>query len=328
MPLMRPELHHIIDSLLPRAGSRPELGQFYDMLRDYPARGGKGLRSELLLASARAHGGSPESEGARTLAAALELFQNWVLIHDDIADDSEERRGQPALHRLHGVPLALNAGDALHVYMWELVLRAGVPGAAEHFLGMVHRTAEGQHLDLSWTAENRWDLLEADYLQMVELKTAHYTVVAPLSLGALAAGQTPSPHFVAAGLKLGAAFQIRDDVLNFSHSGAYGKERGGDLWEGKRTLIALAWLQEATSEQRGAFLEQMTRPRADKDPAAMAELTETLASSAALLRAQEKAEALAREGLELLQSALAPLPDQQAATKMLALLRGVVNRSS
>lgn len=317
---MRPELYAIIDETLPRGG-RPELAAFYAMLRDYPGRGGKGLRSELLLASARAHGLQPGGgwERALTLAAALELFQNWALVHDDITDDSNERRGRPALHRLHGVPLALNAGDALHAYMWALVRRAGVPGAAERFERMVHRTAEGQHLDLSWTAHNRWDLTEADYLEMVRLKTAHYTVVAPLELGALAAGVQPHPVFREAGLLLGAAFQIRDDVLNLVGGAAYGKEIGGDLWEGKRTLIVLAWLREASPEQRAGFLEQMTRARTDKDPARLSEILGWLQSSRALQAAQDQARSLGEQGLSLLAGAL-------PGSEVLRLLRSVAER--
>lgn len=95
---MRPDLLDRVLSLLPARSKRPELQLLFDMLRDYPQRGGKGIRSELLLASARAHGVTPGSErweGALWLAAALEMFQNWVLIHDDIEDDSEERRGDP-----------------------------------------------------------------------------------------------------------------------------------------------------------------------------------------------------------------------------------------
>jgi geranylgeranyl diphosphate synthase, type II len=136
----------------------PDLERFYALLRDYPARGGKRLRGRFVLAACAAHGGDP----ARALApaAALELFQNWVLVHDDIEDDSEERRA-PALHRTVGVPVALNVGDAMHVYMWQALLAlrgdAGFDADAirDEFVRVIHRTAEGQHLDLAWVAEGR-----------------------------------------------------------------------------------------------------------------------------------------------------------------------------
>ncbi|WP_102126942.1 polyprenyl synthetase family protein [Deinococcus planocerae] len=329
---MRPDLLDRVLSLLPARGGRPELQLLYDMLRDYPGRGGKGIRSDLLLASARAHGVTPDSErreGALWLAAALELFQNWVLIHDDIEDDSEERRGRPALHRLHGVPLAINAGDALHAYMWAAVHRAGVPGAVEEFLAMIHRTAEGQHLDLAWVEHREWNLREADYLEMVRLKTAHYTVVVPLRLGALAAGATPAEAFTPAGLALGAAFQIRDDVLNLAgDSLKYGKEIGGDLLEGKRTLIVLHWLARAPEEQKRVFLDQMRRNRPDKDPEAIADIHRWLLESGSVRYAQDYADAQAREGLRLLEEALRDAPDQAAARELVNGVRELATREA
>ena len=329
---MRDELLSRVLSLLPTGGDRPELRAYADMLRDYPTRGGKGIRSELLLASARAHGaapGTPAYEGALWLAAALELFQNWVLIHDDIEDDSEERRGKPALHRLHGVPLAINAGDALHIYMWEAVLRAGVPGAMPEFLHMIHRTAEGQHLDLSWVEHREWSLHAQDYVQMVELKTAHYTVISPLRLGAMAAGVSPDPAFTAAGLALGTAFQIRDDVLNLAGDPAkYGKEIGGDLLEGKRTMIVLRWLEDAPQEQRHVFLEQMRRGRTDKDVAVIADIHSWLLASGCVTQAQDYAHAQAARGLALLEDAFRDAADPQAAGQLLAVLRDLATREA
>ncbi|MPY66208.1 polyprenyl synthetase family protein [Deinococcus sp. SDU3-2] len=333
---MHPDLLTRVLSLLPppqpEEATRPELAHFHAMLRDYPQRGGKGIRSALLLASARAHGarpGTPAWEGALWLAAGLELFQNWVLIHDDIEDDSEERRGQPALHRLHGVPLAINAGDALHAYMWAAVHRAGVPGGMEEFLAMIHRTAEGQHLDLSWVESGEWALTGADYLEMVRLKTAHYTVVVPLRLGALSAGHPPDERLTLAGLKLGAAFQIRDDVLNLLGDAAqYGKEIGGDLLEGKRTLIVLHWLETAPADQKALFLEQMARPRADKDADAVAQIHRWLLESGSVTHAQAHADAEAREGLALLEEALAEAPDPQAARELLDTVRGLATREA
>lgn len=329
---MRPDLLSRVLSLLPESGTRPEYQQYYDMLRDYPRRGGKGIRSELLLASARAHGvtvDTPQWEAALWLAAALELFQNWVLIHDDIEDDSEERRGKPALHRLHGVPLAINAGDALHAYMWAAVHKADVPGTMPEFLNMIHHTAQGQHLDLCWVEGRRWDLVEDDYLEMVRQKTAYYTVVIPLRLGALAAGVTPSEQFTPAGLALGAAFQIRDDVLNLAGDAArYGKEIGGDLLEGKRTMIVLHWLRNAPGAQRQAFLKQMGLNRPDKDARTIADIHRWLLDSGSVAYAQEYAHAQAEQGLALLSEAFAEAPGQQAAGELLAAMRELATRDA
>ncbi|SEI72702.1 geranylgeranyl diphosphate synthase, type II [Deinococcus reticulitermitis] len=327
---MRSDLLSRVLSLLPDQSETPELTRFYTLMRDYPQRGGKGIRSELLLASARAHGlreGGPGWEGALWLAASLELFQNWVLIHDDIEDDSEERRGRPALHRICGLPVALNVGDALHAYMWAAVGRAGVPGAFEEFLQMIHRTAEGQHLDLAWVEGREWNLREADYLKMVQLKTAHYTVIVPLRLGALAAGAEPRETFTPAGLALGTAFQIRDDVLNLAGDPhKYGKEIGGDLLEGKRTLIVLHWLARAPEEQRVVFLDQMRRDRADKDPAVTAQIHRWLLEGGSVAYAQDYAQRQAQEGLKLLEQSLATAPDPQAAAELVGGVRELATR--
>ena len=329
---MRPELLQRIRTLLPEHHPRPEIELLYRMMRDYPERGGKGVRSELLLLSAQAHGvavGGAEWESALWLAATLELFQNWVLIHDDIADDSEERRGQPALHRQYGVPLALNTGDALHAYMWGALLKAGVPQAYPEILSMIHRTAEGQHLDLAWVQHGQWNLNAADYLDMVRLKTAYYTVVIPLQLGAIVAGVQPDRRFEEAGIALGAAFQIRDDVLNLiGDASAYGKEIGGDLLEGKRTLIVLRWLETATVQQRQTFLTEMAKPRQDKRPEVIHQLLTWLQGSGAVQEAQQVADTQAERGLTLLEQALQNAPDRQAAQTILALAEGLAKRQA
>ena len=331
---MRPDLAALVHQLLPdpAAPARPELQLLSRMMLAYPMRGGKGIRSELLLLAAQAYGVQPGTaawERALWLGVTLELFQNWVLIHDDIADDSEERRGQPALHRQYGVPLALNAGDALHAYMWAALLRAELPAAYPEILSMIHRTAEGQHLDLAWVEEQEWNLTPADYLEMVRLKTAYYTVVVPLRLGALAGGAAPHPLFEEAGVALGAAFQIRDDVLNLIGDAArYGKEIGGDLLEGKRTLILLRWLQDAPPQQRASVLATMKLPRSAKDPAAVAQLLGWLRDSGAVQQAQQLADEQAEQGLALLTRALQDAPGQAAAARLLSLMSGLARREA
>lgn len=329
---MRPELLTLLLSLLP-SHQRPELQQLDAMLRDYPLRGGKGLRSELLLLSAQAYGltpAGPHWDAAQWLAVTLELFQNWVLIHDDIADDSDQRRGLPALHREYGVALALNAGDALHAYMWaavERAMQAGCHAAFTEVLQMVHRTAEGQHLDLTWVQAGQWALTEEDYLEMVRLKTAWYTVIMPLRLGALAAGHTPPAQFEAAGLALGAAFQIRDDVLNLQGDEAlYGKEIGGDLLEGKRTLMTLHWLAQAGEGQRQYFLEMMALPRPAKTAEQLATVLGWLRQSGSLDYAQRYAQQEGERGLALLREALAGAPQPRFADQILQLVEGYVTR--
>lgn len=305
--------------------------QYQALLRDYPARGGKMLRGLLAVYAGLAHGAPWEA--ALLTGTALELFQNWVLVHDDIEDGSEERRNRPALHRLYPMPLALNAGDALHGEMWGLLWRGVHEGLLEpavlgEFYEVVRRTAYGQHLDLLWTLSGRLDLTPEDYFRMVEHKAAYYTAVAPLRLGALLTGKTPPALYEEAGLKLGVAFQIVDDVLNLEGSEAYGKERAGDLYEGKRTLILLRFLREAPAEDRVRAEALLRLPREAKPEAEVRWLWERLLESGAVAWAKEVAHRLLAEGQKALLPALESLPNGEAASLLQGLLAALVERQA
>lgn len=312
-----------------------ELTRFLDLMRDYPNRPGKTLRGRLLLLSSQAHGaaGGSGAASARTLAEALELFQNWVLVHDDIEDGSEERRGQPALHRLTGMPLALNVGDAMHVAMWQHL--HGLPqdapfraAALTEFGRMIMRTAAGQHLDLAWVQARRFDVTQADYLTMVSLKTAYYTVIAPLRLGAICASVTPSSLLEAAGLELGVAFQIRDDVLNLTPGAELGKEFAGDLYEGKRTLMLAHLLAQAPAAERAQVIRLLDQPRHQKQPAEMEQVLQLMQRHGSVEYAQEYAERRLQRGIQLLDEALAPLPNHAAVAAIHALVAELAARAS
>lgn len=310
-----------------------ELSDFLDLLRAYPRRPGKTLRGQLVVLAARAHG-AEDDDGAMVLAEALELFQNWVLVHDDIEDDSEERRGEPALHRQVGMPVALNVGDAMHLLMWRHLqsLPRGTAlsraDAVAEFSEMIFRTAAGQHLDLAWVDQGRFDVSESDYLAMVGLKTAYYTVVSPLRLGAACAGAAPAEGFEAAGLELGAAFQIRDDVLNLTPGAVHGKEFAGDLYEGKRTLVLAHLMAHATPAERELVITALSRPRASKVPAEIDAVLTLIDDHGSLRYAQLEAESRLRRGLAQLEAALAPLEHRAHVERLLALLAGLAARSS
>ena len=321
-------------ALLPSTHADPDLARFVAAMRDYPERGGKRVRGKLVLASTAAHGGDVGS--ALSVAAALELFQNWVLVHDDIEDDSEERRGAPALHRKVGVPIALNVGDAMHVYMWDCLIglrsRPGFDADAirSEFSWMIHRTAEGQHLDLTWVAERRFDVSEDAYLAMVVRKTAAYTVVSPLRLGAHASAVAAHPALEGIGERLGAAFQIRDDVLNLSPSegGVYGKEFAGDLFEAKRTLILAHALAHAREDEVEEAVARLAPPREERRADDVEWLLALIGRYGSLRYAQERAEALATEALGELAEVLHALPGREAADALMAELRLLTKRHS
>jgi geranylgeranyl diphosphate synthase type II len=243
----------------------------YDLLADYPHRGGKMMRPSLCIATARAFGASLD-EALRT-AVAIELLHNALLIHDDIEDGSEERRGHPTLHRLHGVPLALHAGDALTLMsLRPLIENRQALGPRltmrifEETERMARESAEGQALDLGWRQENMTNLSDADYLEMVLKKTCWLGTIYPSRVGALIGSRDSLDldPFIRFGFFVGAAFQIQDDILNLVAEPAYGKERDGDLWEGKRTLMLIRLLSEATPDEREQIVRMLALPREER----------------------------------------------------------------
>ena len=259
----------ILQEILPKGSPVPEIDLLYRMLRDYPQRPSKGMRALLCVSACKGFGG--KEEDALLTAACLEIFQHWILIHDDIEDGSEMRRGSPTLHKKYDWRLALNAGDGLHAAMWGALLgnRTRLSDdktlrLMEEFYRMVSKTTEGQHIELGWVIQNKWDLTEADYFMMVAHKTSWYTAIGPMRLGGVVGGADNASlkTLVDAGEKLGIGFQIHDDILNLSgDESKYGKEIGDDLLEGKRTLMLIRLLSLCTYGERAKVRRIFELPR-------------------------------------------------------------------
>src|SRR5580658_10077221 len=231
----------------------------YDLVADYPERGGKMMRPSLCIATARAFGARLE-----------EALLTALLIHDDTQDESEERRGRPTLHVLHGVPLALNAGDMLSLMSLKpLIQNRELIGdhltlrIIEETERMAHECAEGQALELGWRRDNTSALEDEDYLEMVLKKTCWLATIYPIRVGALI-GSRDSVNlddFGPFAFLLGATFQIQDDLLNLVAEGSYGKELNGDIWEGKRTLMLIRLFREADVDERSQLSHLMSLAR-------------------------------------------------------------------
>jgi geranylgeranyl diphosphate synthase, type II len=242
------------------------------LVADYPARGGKAIRPALCLATCEAFGGRLTE--ALPSAVAIEFLHNAFLVHDDIEDGSQLRRGTATLHDSHGLPLALNAGDALMV-LAQRALGANVErlGAriaalvANEFSVMAYQTIQGQATELGWIRDGVVDLTSDDYLELVMRKTCWYTTVHPMRVGALIGSWASADldALVRFGFLLGAAFQIRDDLLNLVGCElTYGKEVLGDLVEGKRTLMLMHLLQHARVSERDRVVAFVRRPRSER----------------------------------------------------------------
>jgi geranylgeranyl diphosphate synthase type II len=250
--------------------SKEPYKELYSIQKDYPLRGGKRFRPALLLLCAEWFGASYED--ALPSAVALELFHNFALIHDDIEDSSLFRRGKPTLHHLHGIPLAINAGDSLFGMVYEILLtnraRFGDQKALD-IIGLFNQvfraTFEGQAYDIGWVANNYFPSRE-EYFEMIRRKTGVYSGRGPCQLGALIADAPPDilEKVGDFGEALGIGFQIKDDLLNLEEdageSKEYGKERGGDIREGKRTLITIHMLENLNSKDSEKLKAILLKP--------------------------------------------------------------------
>ncbi len=257
--------------LLAAVPDREPRRYLYGPLAEHLSRAGKSIRPALCLATCQAFGG--DAADAEKSAVAIEMLHNAFLVHDDVEDESELRRGEPTMHVAHGVPLAVNAGDMLNALSLR-VLRENLPVLGEaltwrvidEFDHMMQESLEGQAMELGWIRDNRCDLADRDYLRMVLKKTCWYSFIQPFRIGALIATRdgVDLDRFNRFGFFLGAAFQIQDDLLNLTgDERRYGKEIAGDLLEGKRTLMLIHLLRQVTGDDQrrvGHFLG-MVRPR-------------------------------------------------------------------
>ncbi len=203
--------------------------------------GGKGIRSGLCLLACEAAGG--ERERAAPAGAAVELAHGFTLLHDDIADQDEQRRGRPTVWKLWGVGHAITAGDAVYALanlaMDRLAGSASpeiVAAALKDLNQAVLDVCEGQQLDISY--EGRDDLGQADYLKMVGLKTgALYRAAAAIGAQVAGADDTVVTALGDFGASIGVAYQIRDDILGlWGDPRKTGKPVGSDLCRNKRSL--------------------------------------------------------------------------------------------
>jgi geranylgeranyl diphosphate synthase type II len=325
----------IIDDFLPRRHDIPEIDLLYKMIRDYPSRMAKGLRSTMCMLTCEAFGG--DLNLSIISAAALELFQNWILIHDDVEDYSELRRGEPVLHRKYGFPQAINAGDALHGKMWELITEnVKVIGEKKtisilsEFHQMINETTEGQHMELIWIDKNCWNINENDYYTMVKKKTAWYTCVTPCRIGAKIAGANDHQldMIIDFGLNLGIGFQIRDDILNLEEEGdKYGKERYGDLWEGKRTLMMIRLMDVCRNTDKKKLIKIMKKKRQDKTTSEIEYIIQLIKKSDAIEYARTKSSSLGNSSKNLFDLIFSNLPNSKAKGDLSIITDYMVSRN-
>ena len=305
--------------------------------------GGKRLRPAFCWWGYRGAGGADTEEALRA-AAALEFLQACALIHDDVMDGSDTRRGMPSAHHrfamLHrgsewlgspeafGVGAAILLGDLCLSWADELLLTSGVP--AEH-LNAAKRVYDemrtelmaGQYLDLLEQARGGGSVERA--MRVVRFKSAKYTIERPLHMGAALAGADADvmAAYSGYGLPLGEAFQLRDDVLGvFGDPGETGKPAGDDLREGKRTVLIATAMARATPAQAAQIRRHLGDPGLDATGVAL--LREVIADTGALNHAEQLITSLTDQAL----AALASVDLQAPAPEVLAGLAYAATRRS
>ena len=262
-----------------------ELVPVCDALEDYLLEGGKRLRPLFAYAGFMAAGAKPTRTDIRAMAS-LELLQACALIHDDLMDGSDTRRGKPAIHRhfesLHrqgsmaGVPEQFGAaaavllGDLALVWSDHMLHNAGLSHESLLAALLIHdemriELMAGQYLDVREAGEKEFSVARS--LRIARYKSGKYTIERPLHLGAVIASPAQSEHgqllnvLSAYGLPLGEAFQLRDDLLGiFGNPDVTGKPAGDDLREGKRTVLMAMTLEKASAPARRELQRDLGNP--------------------------------------------------------------------
>lgn len=257
-----PIINREIERYIPRE-KKPE--EAYLLIWDLLDRGGKRFRPALCILSCVAVGGKEKE--ALSAAVAIEMLHNATLLHDDICDGSEERRGKPCIHKIYGEPLAINAGDVLYFSAYIPLAKMKNEKAREILTKAFRVIGEGQAYDISWASKNKWNITEKDYLNMVSRKTGEL-IGASCAAGACIGGANKkvTKALYEYGKSIGIAFQIQDDVLNLiGDAKKYGKEIGGDITEGKRTLMVIHTLNNGSQEAKNILIHILSSHTRNKD---------------------------------------------------------------
>ncbi len=306
-------ISNAIEEMLPVVHPRG----LYEAGRHLVDSGGKRLRPSMLLLAAEAAGGEPASFAPA--AVSIELIHNFTLIHDDIMDNADVRRGRPAVHKIWGVSGAILAGDTLYSKAFQVLGKT--PARPEQILGAMNvlsgtctAICEGQWLDMEF--EKRTQVSEDEYMEMIEKKTG-VLYGAAASMGALLAGA--EPKVVSAmdefGRLTGMGFQLQDDVIDLTASKKVsGKRQGGDLIEGKKTLIMIHALAN------GVKVDVFGRKDAGEED--IMRSISVLEKSGSIEYARSRAEEMVLRG----KKALSVLPDSEAKALMLELADYMIRR--
>ena len=222
--------------------------------------GGKRLRPVLLLLSYNLF--SDDIKAALSPAVAIEVFHNFTLLHDDIMDNADVRRNQPTVHNKFDENSAILSGDAMAFLAYKFLLESkseNLINVIELFSKTAIEVCEGQQFDMDF--ENRLDVTEIEYLEMIRLKTA-VLLACSLKTGALLANADYeiANQLYEFGINLGLAFQLQDDLLDsFGDQKTFGKKIGGDILSNKKTFLLIKALENCTPIEKTELLDWINK---------------------------------------------------------------------
>jgi octaprenyl-diphosphate synthase len=272
--------------------------------------GGKRLRPILLLVACRLYQ-EPTADAIR-LASIVELIHTATLIHDDVIDDAQTRRGKPAANIVWGNQRSVLAGDWLYMQAFQLTLRLRSFEILDLLISLTQQMVDGELLQLGWIG--KLDVTEADSMELIDRKTASL-FSACTRLGAIIGGASDSDQIRLGdfGWNLGMAFQLVDDILDFtSRESVLGKPVGNDLHEGKVTLPLIYALAEATPTERK--LVQRVLADSSYEHVPFSEIRKLVDRYKGVERARERA----REFTEKSRALLAGIPESPAQKALMA----------
>lgn len=199
-----------------------EIDLYWEINNDYPSRNSKYLRPTFIRLIANSLGVNTKT--VLRAAAAIQISQEWILISDDIEDDSDERRDKPTLHKIYGLELAVNASDALEAIMWKSIIDIENKKVIDEFYKIMMRTILGQAVEQIWTNKKIKTNIDQNTF-VIDSKAGYYTVAGPLRIGAIIAGISGKrlDKITDFGLHLGRCFQIVDDILDYEQDKVEGK---------------------------------------------------------------------------------------------------------
>ena len=306
----------------------------WEIAKDYPSRRGKYIRPTLLLLTAESMG-IPKEKAIKT-AAAMQLSEDWLLIHDDFEDNSLERRGKPTLHRIYGNELSVNAGDSLHILMWKIIsdnntlLKDGkVKEITDEFYRMLSRTALGQTAELKWTKENKTKITDADWFFIADGKTSYYTIAGPMRLGAIIANASNQQlnHLARFGSCLGRCFQLVDDILDIkSDFAGLKKQKGNDIYEGKKTMLLGHLLRKANTKDEKKIITILSKTRDQKSESEVFWIMKKMEEYGSIDYARNFSKKLKNQALEIFENDLKFLSNEPARSYLKSIINFVLER--